>query len=116
MTAKPDIVTQILEQMVEQYNGEVGKLKATLKISSPDTHEPNDLQFMLWHAMSTGLIPAPPGFDGPGRNGEVYPPELFPDPNGVMLYASPYEIDKQFWEGGDKDLRRWQGIVERNVA
>lgn len=113
---KPDRITQILEQMVDIFNGKVGQVTDVLDLSAPDAHRPNDAQFMAWWAISTGLVPTPPGFQGPGPNGEVYPPQVFVSPEGLPVLASPYEIALSYAVDGEKDLKRWQGIIERTLA
>jgi hypothetical protein len=113
---KPDTVTATLQQAIEYFNEQTKDIGSAVELSAPDAHRPNDRDFMLWWAIVTGIVPTPPGFVGPGPNGEVYPPQMWVSPEGVEVFASAYELAMGFADNGADDLKRWQRIVERSLG
>lgn len=111
-----DTVTRTLKAAIDLINARLPGIEDALRYSAPDAKRPNDLQYLQWYAYSTGVMPAPPGFMGPGPNGEVYPEEPWLSPEGVPVVASAYVLALPYWQRGKEELQRWQRVIERNVA
>ena len=115
MTRQNDIVN-VATQALDTLATYIDDLSAVANLEAPDSKRPNDVQYLVWYAMATGVLPPTAGFVGPGPAGEVYPPELWESPEGLQVEGSAYELVLPYWDGGKAELDRWRRIVERAVG
>lgn len=111
-----DAVTRTLKAAIDLINARLPEIEAALEYEAPDTKRPDDLQYLQWYAITTGALPTPPGFVGPGPNGEVYPEEVWISPEGLPVVGSAYILALPHWHGGKEELARYGRIIERTTG